>query len=125
MMNFISAGSILSGLSVILGAFGTHSLRDHFAPDLMRIYETGTQYLFMHSIALIFYGLWRQTISDSLVKAWPPYFFLTGSFIFTGSLYLITFTGIRVFGAITPIGGLLLITAWIGFGIQAHQHRKK
>jgi uncharacterized membrane protein YgdD (TMEM256/DUF423 family) len=124
-MNFISIGAFLSGLSVILGAFGTHGLRGKIAPELLQPYETGTHYLFMHSFAIILYGLWRQSLPDPRFKAWPPYFFLFGSIIFAGSLYLITFTGIREFGAITPIGGLLYIAAWVGFGIQAHHHQKK
>jgi uncharacterized membrane protein YgdD (TMEM256/DUF423 family) len=125
MMNSIAVGAFLSGFSVILGAFGTHSLREKLEPALLQVYETSTHYLFMHAFAMILYGVWRQSLIDTRFKAWPPYFFLIGSILFSGSLYLIVFTGERAFGMITPVGGLFYIVAWIGFGIQAFHHHRK
>ena len=110
-------------LAVILGAFGTHGLRGKLAIDLIQIYETGTHYLMIHALGTVLYGLWYQMASkDKLgapIKAWPVKFFGVGAIIFSGSLYCITFTGIRGFGMITPIGGLLFILGWLGFAAQA------
>ena len=112
-MNPIFFGAIQAGLGVILGAFGTHGLRGKIGYDLLQIYETGTYYLVLHALALILFGLIKPA------KLWPAWCFLIGTVIFTGSLYTITFSNIRQFGAITPIGGVLFIAGWIGFAIQA------
>lgn len=114
-MNSILIGAIQAGLGVILGAFGTHGLRGKIASDLLQIYETGTYYLVLHALALILFGLLKPQ------KFWPAWCFLIGTIIFTGSLYTITFTNIREFGAVTPIGGVLLIVGWMGFALQARK----
>jgi uncharacterized membrane protein YgdD (TMEM256/DUF423 family) len=114
-MNAVSIGAFLGALGVILGAFGTHAIKGKIGYDLYEIYLTGAQYLMLHAFAIVFYGL-----SKARAK-WPLYCFFAGIFIFTGSLFCITFTGIRGFGAITPIGGVCLIAGWIGFGWEARK----
>ncbi|MBS1959467.1 MAG: DUF423 domain-containing protein [Bdellovibrionales bacterium] len=119
-MNPISIGALLSGLGVIFGAFGTHGLRGKIGYDLLQIYETGTHYMIIHAAAILMYGLWhRSQPAATRPKCWPATAFLVGIVIFTGSLYTITFTAIREFGMITPVGGVLMIVGWIGFGKQA------
>lgn len=119
-MNPISLGAFLSALGVILGAFGTHGLRGKIGYDLLQTYETGTHYLMIHAAAILFYGLWhRSQPENNKPTRWPVRLFAAGIFIFTGSLYAITFTVIREFGMITPIGGVLMIAGWIMFGKQA------
>jgi uncharacterized membrane protein YgdD (TMEM256/DUF423 family) len=113
MKNIISIGALFGAFGVILGAFGTHALQGKIEPDLFEIYKTGCQYMMMHAFALILYGL------SGIETKWPAWCFGLGIVVFSGSLYCITFTGIRMFGAITPIGGLLFIAGWIGFAIQA------
>jgi hypothetical protein len=112
-MNIIATGAGLACLGVILGAFGTHGLQGKIGYDLLEIYKTGTYYLMIHALGLILFGLFRPE------KTWPAKAFVLGTVIFSGSLYLITFTGIRGFGMITPIGGLFYILGWIGFAVQA------
>lgn len=114
-MNPIFVGTLQAALGVILGAFGTHGLRGKIGYDLLQIYETGTYYLVLHAVALILLGLFKPS------KLWPAWCFVIGSIIFSGSLYLITFTGIRSFGAITPIGGVLFIAGWTGFALEARK----
>ena len=113
-MNSISIGALIAAVGVILGAFGTHLLRGKIGYDLFEIYQTGCQYLMIHAFAIILYGLAKAQAK------WPVWCFGLGIFIFSGSLFCITFTGIRGFGAITPIGGLLFIAGWIGFALQSH-----
>lgn len=115
----VALGSILAALAVILGAFGAHALRGKIGYDLFDIYQTANQYLMIHSMALVFYGIWRKTFAQDETKIWPAICFLVGAVIFCGSLYTITFTGLRMFGAITPVGGLLFIAGWLGFAFQA------
>ena len=117
-MTHTRLGSFMMALAIILSAFGTHGLRGKIADDLLRIYETANQSRLIHASGIILYSLWRDRESNA-PKAWPIYLFFFGTLIFSGSLYLITFTQIRAFGAITPIGGLLYIIGWITFGLQA------
>ena len=114
-MNLICIGAIQAALGVILGAFGTHGLKGKIGYDLLQIYETGTYYLVLHAFALILLGLFHPK------QKWPAYCFLIGTLIFSGSLYAITFSGIRSFGAITPIGGVMFIAGWIGFALEARK----
>jgi uncharacterized membrane protein YgdD (TMEM256/DUF423 family) len=111
-MNPVGIGAFLAAIGVILGAFGTHAIRGKIGYDLYEIYQTGTQYWMIHAFAIILYGLSRSQAK------WPVICFLVGIAIFSGSLFAITFSGIRGFGAITPVGGLLFIAGWIGFGLQ-------
>jgi len=119
-MNQIRVGSFLAALSVILGAFGAHGIKGSIEPSLFETYQTASQYLFMHSMALILYGLFCK-LTNKTTGTWPGKLFLLGMFLFSGSLYLIVFTQIRAFGMITPLGGLSFIAAWIGFGLHAKQ----
>ena len=117
-MNFIRIGAYLSALSVILGAFGAHGIKSMVEPALFETYQTASHYLFLHSMAILFYGIFcRMTARTD--RQWPGKLFLVGMALFSGSLYLIVFTGIKAFGMITPLGGLSFIIAWIGFGLHA------
>jgi len=117
-MKFIRIGAFLCALSVIFGAFGAHGIKGHISSDLFEVYQTANQYFFMHSIAIILYGLFCQSTKRE-TKIWPGFLFMVGIFLFSGSLYLIVLTGVRAFGMITPLGGLSFIMAWIGFGAHA------
>jgi uncharacterized membrane protein YgdD (TMEM256/DUF423 family) len=96
---------------VLFGAFGAHGLKHRLAPELLKIYETGVLYHFIHAGAL-FVVAWATTMSPSSKIRWAGYCFIAGILIFSGSLYLLSITGTRWLGAITPIGGLLFLIAW-------------
>jgi uncharacterized membrane protein YgdD (TMEM256/DUF423 family) len=103
----IGIGAVLAFIGVAAGAFGTHGLRDHLAPDRLAIYQTAAQYQLVHAIALVALG------SMSKVRVtWPGWLFLAGVLVFSGSLYALALTGIRWFGAITPLGGLCFLLGW-------------
>jgi uncharacterized membrane protein YgdD (TMEM256/DUF423 family) len=118
-----SVGCMMAAIAVVLGAFGAHMLRGKIGYDLFDIYQTANQYLMIHALALVLYGIWHKVSRNAdltiTIKPWPAACFFLGSIIFCGSLYAITFTGLRMFGAITPIGGVLYIAGWIGFALQA------
>jgi len=108
---FLVTAAILGFVSVALGAFGAHALKDRFAPEQLARFETAVRYQFYHVFALLGVSL--------LSKAWPElnfapagWAFLSGVIIFSGTLYLIDLTGIRMFGAVTPVGGALLLAGW-------------
>lgn len=117
-MKFIRNGAFLCAFSVILGAFGAHGIKDKVTPEMFTIYQTANQYFFIHAIAIILYGLFCVTTKRES-KTWPANLFLLGILLFSGSLYLMVATNVRALGAITPLGGLSFIIAWIGFGLHA------
>ncbi len=111
--NLLLAGSIAGLFAVILGAFGAHGLEKILNTKMLNTYQTGVEYQFYHSFALIAAGLLAHLWSNIRLFRIAGIFFLLGIIIFSGSLYLYTFTGIKTFGMITPIGGLSFIIGWI------------
>ena len=112
-------GAIGGLLGVGLGAFGAHALRARFDDYSMRVFETAVQYQFYHALALLAVGLLLlQFPNSSLLKSSVPLFAL-GILIFSGSLYVLSITGIKWLGAITPLGGLAFIVGWVCLAIAA------
>jgi uncharacterized membrane protein YgdD (TMEM256/DUF423 family) len=109
---FLLSGSILGLLGVAIGAFGAHALKAMLeAAGRADTFETGVRYLFYHAIALVLVGILSKEFPGNTIN-WSGNLFLLGTLIFSGSLFLICFTGINVFGAVAPIGGTLLIIGW-------------
>lgn len=109
---FIAIAAINGLLGVILGAFGAHGLRDRMPADLMAIYQTGVQYQMYHALALLGVGILCFHYGESALVRASGWSFLAGIIIFSGSLYVLSLTGVRWLGAITPIGGLGFIAGW-------------
>ena len=114
---FLSSGAILGFLGVGLGAFGAHALRASLeAAGRFDTFETAVRYQFYHALALVAVGILLQLPTTAPVAAkyysWAGYAYLLGVIIFSGSLYAICFTGITKFGAVAPIGGLLMSAGW-------------
>ena len=110
---------------VAFGAFGAHALREHIAPDLLAVYQTGVAYHFYHSLGLLSVGLTTAFAGRSALLTWAGALMIAGLLLFSGSLYLLALTGIRTFGAVTPLGGLAWITAWGLFALALWRwHRK-
>jgi uncharacterized membrane protein YgdD (TMEM256/DUF423 family) len=110
---FLLVASLLGALAVALGAFGAHALENRLSADLLSTYEVGVRYHFYHALALlgVVAVLSRWPASNIAVAA--GWLFVIGIVIFSGSLYLLAFTGVRWLGAITPIGGVAFIAGWI------------
>jgi len=115
---FIIIGSIAGFLSVALGAFGAHGLKQSLSSELMAIYQTAVSYQIYHSLALILIALIFQYQQNKFIKA-SGWIMLAGMMVFSGSLYLLTLTDTRWLGAITPIGGTLLLLSWLLLGLGA------
>ena len=104
--------ALYGGLAVCLGAFGAHAIKARISPDMLAIWHTAEQYQFYHALALLGVGLMmRQGLTGTPVNI-AALGFIVGTAIFSGSLYLLAASGVRVLGAITPIGGLCLIAGW-------------
>ena len=103
-------GAGLGGVGVILGAFGAHALRNRLPPEMLEIYRTGVLYQMFHAVALIAAAGICDRLRRPLLLAW---LFGGGIAIFSGSLYILALTGARIWGAVTPLGGLALIGGWL------------
>jgi len=110
---FIILGAINAFLSVALGAFGAHGLEKMVEPKYLEIWKTGVQYQMYHALGLLAVGILLGKVQESSLLAWSGWLMLIGIIIFAGSLYAITLTKISVLGAITPIGGVAFLVAWI------------
>ncbi len=108
---FFSIGSALAGTAVAAGAFGAHALKGRVETELIEVFSTGARYQMFHALALLAVA-WAVTRWPDAGLELGGWLLAAGTAIFTGSLYLMTFTGARWLGAITPVGGLLLIAGW-------------
>lgn len=114
----LTTGSLLAGLAVVIGAFGAHYLETILTENnRTETFETAVQYHFYHALALLIIGALIEKKSSALKKA--AWFMIGGIVFFSGSLYVLSLTGMTFLGAITPIGGILFITGWIlvAFGV--------
>jgi uncharacterized membrane protein YgdD (TMEM256/DUF423 family) len=97
---------------VAFGAFGAHALRDRLDAYSLGVYETAVQYQFYHSLALLVTALLLVQFPSSTLLKSSVLLFLLGILVFSGSLYILSFSGMRWLGAVTPLGGLAFIAAW-------------
>ena len=109
---WFAVGSILSALSFGVGAFGAHALKGRLTPDDQAIFETATKYLTSQSMGLVLLALLMSRLDGMALKI-AAFAMTFGILIFSGSLYGIVWSGIRWLGALTPIGGALMIAAWL------------
>lgn len=109
---FFIAGSISAFLAVALGAFAAHGLRNKLTPEMLTIFETGVRYQMYHALALLGVA-WASTRWPGGSITAAGWLFILGTIIFSGSLYLLSLTGVRWLGAITPIGGAAFLLGWL------------
>jgi uncharacterized membrane protein YgdD (TMEM256/DUF423 family) len=108
---FLFVGALAGFLGVAFGAFGAHALRARLTPEMLGVFETGVRYQMYHALAIIGVGLMLARTGGWLY-ATAGWLFTAGVVLFSGSLYVLALTGTAAFGAITPIGGLLLLGGW-------------
>ena len=109
---FLTLAATSGLLAVAFGAFGAHALRNRLDTYAMDIFETAVQYQFYHSLALLCVGLLALNQPGMVLLKSSGWLFVVGIVIFSGSLYLLSLTGLRWLGAVTPVGGLALIAGW-------------
>jgi uncharacterized membrane protein YgdD (TMEM256/DUF423 family) len=115
---FWMLGCLFGLLAVGAGAFGAHGLRDRLTPEYLAIFETAVRYQMYHALALLAVA-WAGTNWPSGSAVAAGWLFTAGIVIFSGSLYILTLTGTRWLGAITPIGGVALIAGWAALALVA------
>ncbi|MFH1602364.1 MAG: DUF423 domain-containing protein [Pseudomonadota bacterium] len=114
---FLIIGCAMALLAVALGAFGAHAMNARIAPELMAVYHTGVEYHFYHALGMILVGLAALHLPESDLLKGAGWAMLAGIILFSGSLYLLSLTGMRWLGAITPFGGVAFLAAWGLFAI--------
>jgi uncharacterized membrane protein YgdD (TMEM256/DUF423 family) len=118
-------GCLAGLLAVAFGAFGAHALRDKLSPENLTIYQTGVQYQMYHGLALLAVGTVGSVFGQTPLLTWAGSLFTAGIALFSGSLYLLTVTGVKKLGAITPVGGVGFLAGWICLllaGLHAFHH---
>jgi len=116
---FVILGSLNAGLSVILGAFGGHVLKERLAENLMTTFQTGILYHFFHALGLFAVAFVASQLPGANLVKWSGLLMFAGIILFSGSLYLLSVTGVRWLGAITPVGGIAFIVAWVLLALSA------
>ena len=108
---FFALGSGFALIAVITGAFAAHALKTRLSPDMFQVFEVAVRYQMYHALGLIAVAWAAAQWSNQLIAA-SGWLFVAGIVIFSGSLYILSLTGVRWLGAITPIGGLAFIVGW-------------
>jgi uncharacterized membrane protein YgdD (TMEM256/DUF423 family) len=109
---FAIVGAVSGFLSVAAGAFGAHALKQRLPPEQLAVFETGARYQMYHALAL-FAVAWAASQWDSPAVRGSGWCFIAGTVLFSGSLYLLGWTGTRWLGAITPLGGGAFLAGWL------------
>jgi len=109
---FITLAALSGMIAVALGAFGAHALKGRLDAYALGVFETAVQYHFIHTLALLSVGLLAMSQPPTLLLRSSGLLFLLGLLLFSGSLYVLSLSGIKWLGAITPLGGLALIGGW-------------
>ncbi len=109
---FLSIGALSAFLTVAGGAFGAHMLKGRLSSDMLNIFEIGVRYQMYHALALLAVA-WVYTRWPSALVVGSGWLFIVGTVLFSGSLYLLSVSGIRWLGAITPLGGIAFLGGWL------------
>ena len=112
---FLVLGGVNATLVVVFGVFGAHFLKTRISGDMMAVYHTAILYHAIHALGLIAIGVVTAWLTGSIYLKSAGWTMFAGIVLFSGSLYLMSITGARWLGAITPIGGVAFILAWVLF----------
>jgi len=109
---FAVLGAAFAFLAVALGAFAAHALQARLEPRYLEVFETGARYQMFHALALVVVGLLLARWPGGMA-IWAGWAFVVGILLFSGSLYLLAVTGVRGWGAVTPVGGVAFLVGWL------------
>ncbi len=109
---FAITGCVSALLGVVAGAFGAHGLRSRLSPEMLEVFETAVRYQMYHAFALLF-AAWAVARWPESIYPAAGWSFIAGTVLFSGSLYVLSLTGVRWLGAVTPLGGVAFIIGWL------------
>lgn len=115
---FFVIGALSALIGVAAGAFGAHALKSRLSTEMLEVFEVGVRYQMYHAFALVVVA-WAQTRWPGTLASAGGWFFVIGTVLFSGSLYLLSLTGLRWLGAITPLGGLAFLAGWLCLAVAA------
>ena len=115
----VAIAALAAASAVLLGAFGAHVLKTRIDSELLAVWGTASQYHLIHAVALVVLA----KAGDGHGRSWNV--LLAGMLLFSGSLYLLSVTGIRALGAVTPVGGVLLVAGWTTLAHEAWKSRPR
>jgi uncharacterized membrane protein YgdD (TMEM256/DUF423 family) len=118
---FFRLAGISGGLAVVLGAFGAHTLQGKIEPQLLAAFEVGVRYQMYHALALLGVDAASTRWSASKMLTAAGWSFVVGMGLFSGSLYVLSLTGVLWLGAVTPLGGVAFIVGWVCLTVAAPQ----
>lgn len=116
--SFLILASINCFLAVVLGAFGAHGLKNLLSTEALLIYKTSVDYHFFHALGLMAIGIIYKEFPKVLIAGWLMF---AGIILFSGSLYILSISGIKALGMITPFGGLCFLVAWIWLAVAIYK----
>ncbi|QXH94640.1 DUF423 domain-containing protein [Pseudomonas ogarae] len=116
--SFLMLAAFFGFTGVALGAFAAHGLKGRLSAEYLAIFHTGVTYQLVHTLALLGVALLATHIPGRIVT-WAGVSFVVGILLFSGSLYLLTLTGISKLGIITPVGGVAFLIGWVCLGLAA------
>ena len=116
---FLVCSAVSGFISVALGAFAAHGLKDYFSDASLATFYTGADYQMLHSLALLGVAMLAARNPDSNALTISGWAFVVGLILFSGSLYLLAFSGITIFAAITPLGGMAFLLGWASLFVFA------
>jgi uncharacterized membrane protein YgdD (TMEM256/DUF423 family) len=125
MRSLIFLAAVFGFVGVGLGAFGAHALRDRLAPAMLEVYRTGVQYHLAHALAMLMTGLLADRWRGNPLLPWSGRLFGIGIVLFSGSLYLLSVSGARILGAVTPLGGLCFLAGWALLAVAAARETRE
>ena len=112
MKGYIIIASLFAALAILFGAFGSHALKERLSAQSLEVYDIATRYLMFHALGIFLIALLGFQLPKESLEV-PVLMMIGGTFIFSGSLYLIAMLDFKKLGMVTPIGGLLLIVSWL------------
>ena len=115
---WFAAGCLLMVLGVAAGAFAAHGLKGRLSADNLDVWQTASRYHIYHALGLLAVAYASTRWSGGLVAA-AGWLFVAGVLLFSGSLYVLALTDVKVLGAITPLGGLCFLAGWCCLGLAA------
>ncbi|GFM87438.1 DUF423 domain-containing protein [Pseudomonas cichorii] len=116
--SFLMLAAFFGFTGVALGAFAAHGLKGRLSPEYLAIFHTGVLYQLVHALALLGVAVLAAQIPGRLVT-WAGFSFAIGIVLFSGSLYVLTLSGISKLGIVTPFGGLAFLIGWLTLGVAA------
>lgn len=116
---WMALAGVYGAVGVALGAFGAHGLRARVTPERLAVWHTATEYHLIHAVVLLGLALWLRVTPQAPMVSAAAACFAAGVLVFSGSLYVLVLADLRWLGAVTPLGGVLLIIGWVLIAVAA------